>query len=568
MHSCRLAVLLSFFLSSCAPAVTTPAAAPPAAPAPEPPPAWKVLYDTSAAPPVSKPVAGAFTSKGAHETAELRGGRLVITRVDGRIVAQLALGEDTLVEVGDLDMDGDNELLVVGHAGGKTTARLLQADGGEIAAIYEFTALGETCGSAVLSYRLTARGLDFHADTKPQPCPNLSLEQRAKRLHDEAIVIDTHDDITSAILESGFDIGKPNGKTHTDLPKMRAGGVTGEFFAIFVDGRFYDRPTARDGGAARRALDMIDVTYRQIERYPDDLVLATTAADIRAAKRARKIAVLMGIEGGHAIENSLPALRDFYRLGVRYMTLTHTRHNDWADSSGFGAPLEPRHHGLTAFGDEVVREMQRIGMLVDVSHVSDATFDAVMRVAKAPVIASHSSARALADVPRNLDDDRLRAVGKNGGVVMINFFDGFLDAKYAAAMRDLLTKHGKEIEAMRAKPLTVAQRREAFAKLSGELPKVRLSALIDHIEHVAKVAGVDHVGLGSDFDGVDAIPEELGGIDGLPKITRALLERGWSDDDVRKVLGENLLRVMEAAEAYARATQTSLSGDGSLRAIE
>src|ERR1700733_5244537 len=235
-----------------------------------------------------------------------------------------------------------------------------------------------------------------------------------RALHAASIVVDTHNDITSKILDGGFDLGKPDGKTHTDLPKMKAGGITAEFFSIYVDAQFKN--------PARRALGMIDITYQQIERHPDELFLATTADDIRRAKRDGKIAVLMGIEGGHAIENSLYALRDFYRLGVRYMTLTHTNTNDWADSSGGFVSPKPAHHGLSPFGEEVVREMQRIGMLVDVSHVSDDTFAAVMRVARAPVIASHSSARALCDVPRNLTDDQLRALAKNGGVAMINFF--------------------------------------------------------------------------------------------------------------------------------------------------
>jgi membrane dipeptidase len=351
---------------------------------------------------------------------------------------------------------------------------------------------------------------------------------------------------------------------------MRAGGISAEFFSVFVDERFYAHPSSRDGGAARRALDMIDVTYQQIERHPDALVLATSAEAIRRAKRDGKIAILMGIEGGHAIENSLFALREFHRLGVRYMTLTHSRNNDWADSAGLGGtPPKPQHHGLTPFGEEVVREMQRMGMLVDVSHVSDETFDDVMRVAKAPVIASHSSARALCDSPRNLTDDQLRTVGKNGGVVMVNFFSAYLDPKFSAAYRAFYEKHAKEIDAIDAKHLTPSLERAAYAKLgAGDLPKTPLSVLIDHIEHIAAVAGKDHVGLGSDFDGAPAFPEGLEGIDGLPKITTELLRRGWSDEDVKKVLGENFLRAFSEATAFARATKTTLSGDGSTKTIE
>jgi membrane dipeptidase len=402
------------------------------------------------------------------------------------------------------------------------------------------------------------------------PSPPLTLEERAAKLHREAIVVDTHDDITSAILEDGFDLARPDGRTATDLPKMRAGGVTAEFFSIFVDARFYEHPSARTGGGARRALDMIDVTYQQIERHPDDLVLATSAEGIRQAKRDGRIAVLMGIEGGYAIEDSLYALREFHRLGVRYMTLTHSTSDDWADSSGMGAtPPAPKHHGLTPFGEEVVREMQRIGMLVDVSHVSDETVEAVLRVATAPVIASHSSARALCDAPRNLSDDQLRAIGKNGGVVMVNFFSGYLDPKYRAAMHDFFAKHGKDLQAMLKKGAKISEVRAAAARMGGSaLPSVPLSVLVDHIEHVAKVAGVDHVGLGSDFDGVESTPVGLEGIDGLPKITLELLRRGWSDEDVKKVLGENFLRVFGEAEAHARSTKTTLSGDGSTKSIE
>jgi membrane dipeptidase len=400
--------------------------------------------------------------------------------------------------------------------------------------------------------------------------PPLSLEERAAKLHHDAIVIDTHDDITTSILEEGFDLAKPDGFAATDLAKMRAGGITGEFFSIFVDERFYEHPSSHAGGSARRALDMIDVTYQQIERHGDALVLATTAEDIRRAKRDGKIAILMGIEGGHAIENSLFALREFHRLGVRYMTLTHSKNNDWADSAGLGgAPPKPEHHGLTSFGEGVVREMQRIGMLVDVSHVSDETFDDVMRVAKAPVIASHSSARALCDAPRNLSDDQLRAVAKNGGIVMVNFFSAYLDPKFSAAYGAFYEKHAKEIDAIDAQHLKPALERAAYAKLgAGDLPKTPLSVLIDHIEHIAAVAGKDHVGLGSDFDGAPAFPAGLEGMDGLPKITTELLKRGWSDDDVKKVLGENFLRVFAAATAFAQATKTSLSGDGSTRTLE
>ena len=401
------------------------------------------------------------------------------------------------------------------------------------------------------------------------PAPPADLDARARALHASAIVIDTHNDVTSAILDEGFDLGRPNGKTHTDLPRMRAGGITAEFFAVYVDREYAESPNPRKGGgSARRALDMIDVVYQQIERHSQDLVLATTAADIRRAKTDGKIAILMGIEGGHAIEDSLGALRGFYRLGVRYMTLTHTNTNDWADSAGFAGPEPETNHGLSPFGEEVVREMQRIGMLVDVSHVSDGTFWSVMKVAKAPVIASHSSARALADHRRNMTDDMLRALGKNGGVAMVNFSPGFIDQACVTKQRGYLLAHKDEIATLKkqyeATPAVFYdQLRERMA-----CAPTPLSVLIDHIAHVAKVAGMDHVGLGSDFDGVPSLPVGLEGIDKLPAITRALLERGFSEDDVRKILGGNFLRVLEEAERFAAATKTTLSGDGSQRRID
>ena len=394
-----------------------------------------------------------------------------------------------------------------------------------------------------------------------------SVEQRAARLHRTAIIVDGHDDIPTVMFGSRVDIGQPLKNAHTDLPRMKAGGITASFFSIYVDGDLADKPTATGGGALRRAIDLVDLTYRQVEKYPSDLVLATSSADIRRAKQENKIAIMMGVEGGHAIENSLMALRVLYRLGCRYMTLTHTNTNEWADSAGFSGPPVARHKGLSPFGEEVVREMQRIGMLVDVSHVADETFWAVMKSARAPVIASHSSARALADHRRNLTDDMLRAVAKTGGVTMVNFWSLFLSNEFGAAQRAFWEKNAKALGELRAKhkgdPIAF---REALGKLKAEtepLPKVPLSVLVDHIDHIVKVAGVDHVGLGSDFDGVDALPEGIDGIDTLPKITFELVRRGYSDEDVLKILGGNFLRAFEKAEDYAKSTHTTLSGDGS-----
>lgn len=409
------------------------------------------------------------------------------------------------------------------------------------------------------------------ASSAEGPKPGETIEERAARLHRQAIIVDGHNDVPSVMLASNYDLATKSARTHTDLARMKTGGITAEFFSIYVEGDLAEKPTVLGGGALRRAVDLIDVTYRQIERHPAELMLATSAGDIRRAKREGKVAVLMGVEGGHAIENSLHALRILYRLGARYMTLTHSNTNEWADSAGFNKPPVVRHHGLSPFGEEVVHEMQRIGMLVDVSHVSDDTFWSVMKVAKAPVIASHSSSRAVANHRRNLNDDMLRGLAKNGGVAMVNFWSMFLSNEYGAASAKWFEKNGKAFAELRAKlhddPLAF---REALEKLRAQgepMPKVPFSLLVDHIDHMVQVAGIDHVGLGSDFDGVDDLPEGLTGIDGLPKITLELVKRGYKDDDILKILGGNFLRVFEAAEAYARSTATTLSGDGSTRRI-
>lgn len=392
-----------------------------------------------------------------------------------------------------------------------------------------------------------------------------ALWKRAQALHQRAIVIDGHNDITSAILEDNFDLAKPKGQTHTDLARLKAGGMTAEFFAIYVSRSYAEHPSAIKGGAARRALDMIDITYQQIERHSESLRLALTAADIRQAKKDGKIAILMGIEGGHAIENSLHTLRGMYRLGVRYMTLTHSNTNDWADSAGTGDGAEVRHNGLSPFGEAVVAEMQRIGMLVDISHVSDDTFDDVLRIVKAPVIASHSSARAVANHPRNLTDEQLKTIARNQGLVMVNFYSLYIDPATMAADKARQAALKPQLDAIKAQykdnPDQERAARIALQK-AHPIPETPLSVLIDHIDHIAKVAGVDHVGLGSDFDGVPLLPKGIEGVDQLPNITYELLKRGYSDEAVLKILGGNFLRVMEQAEGYSKSTKTRLSGDG------
>jgi membrane dipeptidase len=379
------------------------------------------------------------------------------------------------------------------------------------------------------------------------------LRERAVKLHREAIVIDTHNDITSAITDRGFDMGvkDASGGTQTDIPRMKEGGLDADFFAIYVAASY-----ARNGGSARRALDMIDGVYEQARRHPESLEMAFTSDDIRRIHKAGKIAALMGIEGGHAIEDSLSALRQFYRLGVRYMTLTHTNTNNWADSSGdVSNPNVEHHNGLTDFGREVVREMNRLGMMVDISHVSDKTFWDAIETSRAPVIASHSSARALTDVPRNMTDDMLKAVAKKGGVVMVNFGKSFVNTKYVkpspetqAKMDEIRNQYSGDLRTMR----------EKLRELQGPSPRVPLDMLIEHFVHIAKVAGVDHVGIGSDFDGVGGqLPEGMEDISKLPAITYELLKHGYSDADVKKVLGENFLRTMAEVERVAKSLQAS-----------
>lgn len=388
------------------------------------------------------------------------------------------------------------------------------------------------------------------------------LWQRALKLHRSAIIVDGHNDIPTIMVDDDYDIATPSaGKYHTDLARMKQGGMTGEFFSIYVDGKY-----AKEGGAARRAMDLIDVVYRAAERYPNQLTMATSVADIRRAKRDGKIAALMGIEGGHAIENSLSALRDFYRLGVRYMTLTHNNTNDWADSSRD----KPLHNGLTDFGKEVVREMNRLGMLIDISHVSDKTMSDALDVSTAPVIASHSSARALDSHPRNIPDDLLRRIGKNGGVVMVNFYTVFIDQKAYDADKERDKRLKPQLDALKEKFKGDDKRlEEEQNKLyaANPLPPTPLSVLIDHIDHIAKVAGIDHVGLGSDFDGGVTLPEGVKDISELPNITYELLRRGYSETDVRKILGENFLRAFGEAEQIARISTRSISGEGSTKRL-
>ena len=398
------------------------------------------------------------------------------------------------------------------------------------------------------------------------------LESKARRLHERAIVVDTHIDAPYALEKKWADVGGRGATEHFDIPRALEGGLTAPFFAIYVP-----RSYAETGGAAREALDLIDLVQRVVRAHPDRLVAAASAAEIRQAKRDGRIAVLMGIEGGHAIEDSLGALREFHRLGVRYMTLTHTNTNHWADSSGaFYLPdFNPAdfrvHHGLNDFGRAVVREMNRIGMMVDVSHVSDETIDGALETSRAPIFASHSSCRALCDIPRNLTDDQIRRIAAKGGVVMINVSSYFIDPKVVEADHaergKLAPDYLKIKQDLAGDP---KKRDEAIGRLFDALPRHRSvwTRVVDHIEHVIQVAGPGAVGLGTDFDGIEDPPEGLEDVSKLPAITVELLRRGYSEEIVRGVLGENFLRFFARVEEVSRgladeppSTATLLPGD-------
>ena len=390
------------------------------------------------------------------------------------------------------------------------------------------------------------------------------LWQRALQIHRRAIVIDTHNDVTTPMTNDYFDLnGTPPTPYRTNIERMQKGGLTAEFFSLYIRPWYVEH-----GGSVRRTLDMIDSVYRAVERNPRHLMIATSVADIRRAKRLNKIACLMGIEGGHAIEDSLPTLREFYRLGVRYMTLTWNNTNNWADA-GRG---EKKYNGVNDFGREVILEMNRLGMLVDVSHVSDDTMSDALDISKAPIIASHSSARALSNVPRNIPDDLLKRIAKNGGVVQVNFYSGFVDTATVTPQDQARNARLKaQQDALNAKykndPERLAEESDKLEQ-ANPLPPLPISKLIDHFDHIVKVAGIDHVGIGADFDGANDMPEGAQDVSMLPNITYELLKRGYTERDIRKVLGENLLRVMAQAERVSRSMSKSISGDGSTRRLK
>ena len=383
------------------------------------------------------------------------------------------------------------------------------------------------------------------ASTTFRPPDSLAVG-RALRLLDEVPLVDGHNDLPWQIREKAagdldsLDIAEPQPGLHTDLERLRQGRVGAQFFAAYVPSELIA------AGATRFALMQIDLIHRLVDRYPDTFVYATTVADIERAHAGGRIAALIGVEGGHAIEGSLDVLRTLYDLGARYMTLTHWKSTAWADA----ATDRPLHQGLTSFGEDVVREMNRLGMLVDLSHVSDSTMMDALRITEAPVIYSHSSARALAGHARNVPDAILPVVAENGGVVMVNFSPGFINEETR-----LHTERGEAlIDSLRiAFSGDSARVREAFKAWLEEnpAPRATLSQVADHVDHIVDVAGIDHVGLGSDYDGIDHVPVGLEDVSHFPDLLAELLDRGYSDEDIRKLVGLNFLRVMREAEAVS-----------------
>ncbi len=402
-----------------------------------------------------------------------------------------------------------------------------------------------------LNLLVLAGGLvPLQAQTSSRPANAVYLA-RAKRILSQTPLIDGHNDLPWRIREDSVARGNVDAYDlrrrtpgHTDLDRLRKGMIGAQFWSVYTPGEY------RDSGYARVQLEQIEIARRFIAKYPDRLALALSATDIRRDFKQGKIGSLLGLEGGHAIENSLGALRAYYDLGVRYMTLTHNVTLDWADAALDSA----RHNGLTPFGDSVVREMNRLGMLVDLSHVSAGTMSAALNVSQAPVIFSHSGARALVDVPRNVPDSILRRVTANGGIVMVPFVTGFVspavllyDQSTRPVMKDLQAKYGNDTAAITRE---IKQWRAAHIE-----PRATLSQVADQIEYVRKVAGVDHVGIGSDFDGITEVVQGLEDVSTFPALFAELARRGWSDSDLRKLAGENFLRVFAQAEAVSKRIQ-------------
>jgi len=400
---------------------------------------------------------------------------------------------------------------------------------------------------ALLGVVLSAAADPADAPKKREP---VKLTDEAMSLHKEALVFDGHNDLPWQFREKAglsftrLDITREQKGLHTDIPRLRKGGVGAQFWAAYVPA-----DKAKRAVAVRDTLEQIDVIRRMVRAHPDVFEMAGTADDVVRIHKTGKIASLIGVEGGHSIDNSLGVLRTYYALGVRYMTLTHTETLDWADS----ATDEAKNGGLTKFGEEVVAEMNRLGMLVDISHVSADTMRHALRVTRAPLIASHSSAYALAAHPRNVPDDVLKLVAKNGGVVMVNFYPGFLSPEAARASRDMF-QAARDLRARFKDDKEFEAALRAWQK-EHPIPPVSIHTVVDHIEHVIKTAGIDHVGLGSDYDGINAVPQQLEDVSCYPYITQELLNRGYKKDEILKVLGGNILRVLRAAEEVSRRTK-------------
>jgi membrane dipeptidase len=382
-------------------------------------------------------------------------------------------------------------------------------------------------------------------------------DQVTRRVLDRAIIIDTHADTPQLMLDEGYDLADPASPYMISLPKMREGHLGAEFFSIWVDTVWPPQDFLR------RALDLIDVVNAQLARHFDALEPARTADDIVRIHQKQKIAILMGVEGGHIIENDLRMLDILYRLGVRYMTLTHTKNTSWADSSGD----TPHSNGLTDFGRQVVERMNRLGMMVDVSHTSDKTFFDTLAVTKAPIIASHSSCRALCNAPRDLTDEMIRALAKNGGIIDINFYPAFIDQTYRDANAKVSKQEDAALEAARktyaakGKWVSFGEEVRLMKPFVSGLPMPGYELIADHIDHAVQVGGVDHVGLGSDFDGIYSAPRGMEDVSKLPSLVRELARRGYSEGDLQKILGGNLLRVMREVEGAARKLQTEKGGE-------
>lgn len=372
-------------------------------------------------------------------------------------------------------------------------------------------------------------------------------EQVAARALEHAIIIDTHADTPQGLLDQGDDLANPASPLMVTIPKMRAGHLGAEFFSIWVDVNWPKQDLIH------RALDLIDATDQQVAKHSDVLALAGTADDIERLHRQGKIAILLGVEGGHEIEGDLRILDIYYRLGVRYMTLTHTKDNDLGDSSGD----EPHWKGLSPLGRQAVERMNRLGMMVDISHVSDSTFYAALAASKAPLLASHSSCRALCNSARNMTDDMIRALAKNGGVIDINFYSGFIGQPYHDAFAKIEKHVDAEIDAARANYAREGKRFSYLDEVRLEqrytrsLPVPSYTEIADHLDHAVKIGGIDHVGLGSDFDGVDSTPRGMEDVSKIPNLVRELARRGYSEQDLEKILGGNVLRLMRQVEQVA-----------------